>query len=111
MGKKLVDGVWVIACDWVDNDNNPCNLGTFGEPRMFVDPDRGTSEDKHYQCGAHHGVVKQEDNPDFQVPEGHKLSETTLVQKDIDPGSDKAIRIEGLKPDLEGAVWDGKRNG
>lgn len=74
MSKKLVDGIWVVVCDWVDpKTQRPCDFGLDGEPRMFVDPDGGKDPEKHYQCGTHHGIVKQEDRPEFQVPEGHKL--------------------------------------
>ncbi len=79
MSKQLIDGVWVVVCDWVDPETNkPCNLGLEGEPRMVVDPDAGRDGDKHFQCGAHHGVVKQEFKPEFQVPEGHKLNEEVI---------------------------------
>ena len=70
MSKKQIDGIWVIVCDWVDpGTEERCNLGAEGEPRMFVDPDRGEDPDKHFQCGIHHGILKQEDRPEFQVPE------------------------------------------
>lgn len=102
MSKKLVGGVWVIACDWVDENGNPCALGAFGEPRMFVDPDGGKEPETHYQCGTHHGVVKQEDKPEFQLPEEHTLNDDTLVQDD-DADLDKEVgpRLDGFKPDLE----------
>lgn len=81
MSKQRVDGVWVIVCDWVDpNTGKPCDLGYEGDPRMAVDPDGGKSPDTHYQCGAHHGIVKQSDKPEFQLPEGHKLNEEVLRQ-------------------------------
>jgi hypothetical protein len=79
MSKKLVDGVWVIVCDWVDpTTNKTCDLGAEGDPKMTVDPDGGKDPSAHYQCGIHHGVVKQEDRPEFQVPKGHKLNEEVL---------------------------------
>jgi hypothetical protein len=102
MSKKLVDGVWVTICDWVDENGSPCDLGAFGEPRMFVDPDGGKDPETHFQCGSHHGVVKQEDKPEFQLPEGHKLNDDALVQ-DEDADLDKKVgpRLDGFKPDLE----------
>ena len=79
MSKQLIEGVWVIVCDWVDpNTGVLCDLGNEGEPRMAVDPDGGKTPDTHYQCGSHHGILKQEDKPEFQVPEGHKLNEEVL---------------------------------
>jgi len=79
MSTKRVNGVWVIVCDWVDpNTGESCNLGYEGEPRMAVDPDGGKSPSSHYQCGAHHGIVKQAEKPEFQLPEGHKLNEEVL---------------------------------
>lgn len=81
MSKQRVDGVWVVVCDWVDPETNePCNLGHEGEPRMAVDPDGGRNPDTHFQCGAHHGIVKQEHKPEFQIPEDHKLNEEVLKQ-------------------------------
>ncbi len=81
MSKEQVDGVWVEVCDWVDPETGrPCNLGHEGEPRMAVDPDGGKNPGTHFQCGAHHGIVKQEYKPEFQLPEDHKLSEEVLKQ-------------------------------
>ena len=112
MSKQLIDGVWVIICDWVDESGNSCNLGLYGEPKMFVDPDGGRTESKHYQCGAHHGIVKQEDRPEYQVPKDHKLANTenenVLIRKDVDENvKDIGIHLAGFKPDAEGRVWDG----
>jgi len=79
MSKQKVDGVWVVVCDWVDPKSGKlCDLGYEGEPRMAVDPDGGRNPDTHFQCGAHHGVVKQEHRPEFQLPKGHKLNEEIL---------------------------------
>ena len=81
MSKQRVDGVWVEVCDWVDpNTNKPCDLGHEGKPRMAVDPDGGRTPDTHFQCGAHHGIVKQEFRPEFQLTKGHKLNEEVLKQ-------------------------------
>jgi len=112
MSKKLVDGFWVIICDWVYEDGKPCDLGVAGEPKMFVDPDGGRNESKHYQCGSHHGIVKQEDLPEYQIPEGHKLAgeedkESFLVRNDSAESNDVSIKLAGFKPDAEGRVWDG----
>ena len=116
MSKKLEDGIWVIVCDWKDAEGKPCDKGVFGEPKMFVDPDNGRSPDKHYQCGSHHGILKQEDRPEYQLPEDHKLAgeekESVLTQDgEAGTGEDIRVKLEGFKPDLEGRVWDGhKRN-
>lgn len=104
MSKKLVDGVWVVVCDWVDEEGKSCTLGAYGEPRMFVDPDGGRDPETHFQCGSHHGVTKQADDPDFQLPEDHKLNESTIGE----PTSDVSVKLDGFKPDLEGEVWDGQ---
>ncbi len=81
MSKQQVDGVWVVVCDWVDpNTNKPCDLGHENEPRMAVDPDGGRNPGTHFQCGAHHGIVKQEFKPEFQLSEDHKLNEEVLKQ-------------------------------
>ena len=39
MSKQVVDGVSVIVCDWADENGKACDLGVYGEPRMFVDPE------------------------------------------------------------------------
>lgn len=79
MSKKLEDGVWVVVCDWKDPDTGgSCDLGVEGQPAMFVDPDGGRNPDLHFQCGRHHGVVKQEEKPEFQLPEGHKLNQEVV---------------------------------
>ncbi len=81
MSKQMVEGVWVVVCDWVDPDTGKlCDLGYEGEPRMAVDPDAGMNPGTHFQCGAHHGIVKQEFKPEFQVPDDHKLNEEVLKQ-------------------------------
>jgi hypothetical protein len=79
MSRELIDGVWVIKCDWVDpNTSKPCGLGVDGEPAMFVDPEAGSGTEKHFQCGRHHGVIPQKEQKEFQLPEGHKLNEEVL---------------------------------
>lgn len=109
MSKKLVDGVWVVACDWVDENGKACNLGVFEEPKMFVDPNGGRNPETHFQCGIHHGVIKQADDPNFQLPEGHKLQDSTFVKDGVSPGGDVSVKLDGFKPDLEGDVWDGTK--
>lgn len=114
MSKQIVDGTWVIICDWVDPEtDSPCDAGLYGDPKMFVDPDGGKEPSTHYQCGAHHGVVKQEDNPEFQVPEGHRLSEeekesTVVLDQTLDIDTERQkVELKGFKPDAEGRVWEG----
>jgi hypothetical protein len=81
MNVKQVDGVWVAVCDWVDpKTGKPCDLGYEGAPRMSVDPDGGQNPDTHFQCGSHHGVVKQEHRPEFQLPDEQELNEEILKQ-------------------------------
>ena len=116
MSKQKVDGVWVIVCDWVDPETKkPCNLGLYNEPKMFVDPDGGRTPETHYQCGIHHGVVKQEDRPEFQVPEGHKQAgegaeSTVVTDETVDPDEKRRkVELDGFKPDAAGRVWDGKK--
>ncbi len=104
MSKKLEDGVWVIVCDWVDENGKACDLGAFAEPKMFVDPDGGRTPETHFQCGAHHGIIKQEDDPNFELPEDHKLQESAFVKGGIGFVKDVAVKLEGFKPDLEGSV-------
>ena len=108
MSRQIVDGVWVIKCDFTDETGNICELGVNGDPAMFVDPTGGKDPNEHFQCGSHHGVFKQEDSPDFKVPEGHKLDEkeTTLV-KDANYKSPSKVKLDGFKPDAGGRVWDG----
>jgi len=114
MSREMIDGVWVIKCDFTDEGGGPCDLGVNGEPAMFVDPTGGKDPDEHFQCGKHHGIVKQENNPDFQVPEDHKLTnqeteltkETTLIKEKGYIAPDK-IELEGFKPNAGGRVWDG----
>jgi hypothetical protein len=79
---------------------------------MFVDPDGGKNETKHYQCGVHHGIIKQEDRPEYQVPEDHKLAneekENLLVRDgEAESPENVGIKLDGFKPDVEGHVWDG----
>jgi len=79
MAKQLIDGVWVIVCDWKDPDSEQvCDLGVDGEPAMFVDPDAGKNEVNHFQCGRHHGIIPQAEKEEFQLPEGHKLNESVM---------------------------------
>ncbi len=101
MSKKLVDGVWVIVCDWIDEKGIVCDLGVDAEPKMFVDPDGGRNTEMHFQCGSHHGILKQEDRPEYQLPEGHELLENTLVSDEAKDSLDKdvAVRLDGFKPD------------
>ncbi len=75
MSKKLVDGVWIIMCDW-----KGCDLGLEGEPAQFVDPDGGRTPSKHFQCGRHHGIIPQAEKPEFQLPEDHKLN-TEVIKR------------------------------
>lgn len=79
MSKRLEDGVWVVVCDWKDPQTGKgCNLGLDGLPAMYVDPDGGRNPELHFQCGRHHGIVKQEEKPEFQLPEGHKLNQEVV---------------------------------
>jgi len=116
MSKQRIDGVWVIVCDWIDSETDKaCDLGLDGDPKMFVDPDGGQDPETHYQCGAHHGVIKQEDDPNFQVPKDHKLADdeekrTVITTINIDPDKKrKKVELDGFKPDASGRVWDGKK--
>ena len=85
MSKKLIDGVWIVECDWED-----CTLGMDGEPAQFVDPDGGKDPNKHFQCGRHHGIVPQAEKPEFQLTEDHKLNVEEVKQ-----GVDK-VRVEEI---------------
>lgn len=79
MSKKLVSGIWVTQCDWIDPETgNPCDLGYEGDPAQFVDPDGGRDPETHFQCGRHHGIIPQSEQEDFKLPEGHKLNEEVL---------------------------------
>lgn len=115
MSKQIIDGVWVIVCDWTNPETGEvCNLGVHGEPKMFVDPEQGKDPNSHYQCGDHHGIVKQEDRPEFQVPEDHKLAEaaesTVVTDENVDPDQERRkVELEGFKPDAGGRIWDGKK--
>ncbi len=75
MSKKLVDGVWVVECDW-----EGCNLGKEGKPSQFIAPDGGRDLNKHFQCGRHHGIIPQEEKPEFQLPEDHKLNQEVFTR-------------------------------
>lgn len=96
MSKQLVDGIWVIVCDWQDpNTGNPCALGNEGEPAMFIDPTGGKDETNHFQCGRHHGIVPQEEQEEFQVPDDHKLNQDVMR-----PGRRMAgIEVEEVEDD------------
>ncbi len=88
MSKKMLDGVWIVECDW-----KGCDLGFEGGPAQFVDPDGGRDPNKHFQCGRHHGVIPQAEKPEFQLPEDHKLNIEEIKQ-----GADK-VTIEEIKDD------------
>ena len=85
---------WIIKCDWEDPETGKlCDLGVEGEPRQFVDPDGGRNPEMHFQCGEHHGIVKQENKPEFQLPEGHKLNQDVL-SSDSD-----TVKVEEIEDD------------
>lgn len=107
MSRHIVDGVWVIKCDFADEDGKPCDQGVDGDPAMFVDPTGGQNPDEHFQCGSHHGIFKQEDDPDFQLPEDHKLGEQETVLQDENYVAPDKVELDGFKPDAGGRVWDG----
>lgn len=82
MSRTLINGVWVLVCDWKNEATGEiCTLGIGndgkpdGSPRMTIDPDAGTKSEKHFQCGRHHGVIPQKERPEFQLPKDHKLNE------------------------------------
>ena len=75
MSKKLVEGYWVIECDW-----EGCDLGHEGRAAQFVDPEGGKNPDSHFQCGRHHGIIPQEEKPEFQLPEDHKLNQEVFTR-------------------------------
>lgn len=104
MSKKREAGVWVVVCDFVDDDGKPCDLGYDGEPAMFVDPDGGKTPEMHFQCGKHHGIVKQSDKPEYQLPEGV----TPTEPKGRHTAEDIGVTLDGFKPDAGGRVWDGE---
>ena len=109
MSKKLDAGVWVVVCDWVDPETDaPCNLGHEEMPAMFIDPDRGLKPDTHFQCGSHHGIVKQSSKEEYQLPEDHKLDESSIKPQGNHRAEDIGVSLEGFVPDLGGHVWDGK---
>lgn len=96
MSKRLEDGIWVVVCDWEDPETGkPCDLGFEGAAAMFVDPDGGRNPELHFQCGRHHGIVKQEEKPEFQLPEGHKLNQE-VVSRDADD-----VEVEEVEDDGE----------
>ena len=79
MSKKMMDGVWILVCDWKDPETgDPCKLGDEEEPAMFVDPDQGRDPGLDFQCGRHHGVVPQAERPEFQLPDDPALNETVM---------------------------------
>ena len=80
MSRKMVDGFWVVVCDWTDPlTEELCTLGEDGDKAMYIDPMGGKGRDTHFQCGRHHGVVPQSEKPEFQLPKGHKLNEEVLT--------------------------------
>lgn len=89
MSKKLMEGVWIMICDWKDPvTGDLCALGLEGDPAMFVDPDQGRDPKLNFECGRHHGVVPQAERPEFQLPEGHVLNETVFSNdenSEVDP--------------------------
>jgi hypothetical protein len=107
MSKKREAGVWVVVCDFVDDETSkPCDLGYDGDPAMFVDPDGGRNPEMQFQCGKHHGIVKQVDNPEYQLPEGVEAHEPEGTHT-----ADKiGVTLDGFKPDAAGHVWDGEGN-
>jgi len=107
MSREIVDGVWVIKCDFVGQDGNTCSLGVDGDPAMFVDPTGGKDPNEHFQCGSHHGIIKQSDNPDFQLPDDHKLKEPDIVVMDENYVTPDKVELDGFKPNAGGRVWDG----
>ncbi len=88
MSKKFMDGVWIVQCDW-----EGCDLGREGEPAQFVDPDGGRNPESHFQCGRHHGIIPQEEKPEFQLPEDHKLN------KEVFERDAEKIRVEEVEDD------------
>lgn len=75
MSKQLIEGIWVIVCDW-----EGCSLGQDGAPAQFIDPEGGKNPDSHFQCGRHHGIIPQKERPEFQLPEDHVLNTDVLKQ-------------------------------
>ncbi len=73
----LEDGIWIIDCDVCE--------------KKWFDPEGGQRREYDFQCGSHHGIVKQEDRPEFQLPEDHKLN-----VEEIKPGA-KKIEVEELE--------------
>lgn len=104
MSKKLEGGVWVVICDFVDEDDNPCDLGHEGDPAMFVDPDGGKNPEMHFQCGRHHGIIKQSEKEEYQLPEGvgtHEPEGQHTAEK-------IGVTLDGFEPKVGGKVWDGR---
>ncbi len=105
MSKKREAGVWVVVCDFVDDETDkPCDLGYEGDPAMFVDPDGGRNPEMHFQCGKHHGITKQAEKEEFQLPEGVTPTEPVGQHTAEDIG----VTLDGFKPEVGGKVWDGK---
>lgn len=111
MSKQIIDNVNVIVCDWKDGEGNSCDLGMGGVPKAFINPDPRVGTDSYYQCGEHHGVVKQEDKPEYQLPDDHELKENTLLQdENLDLDKDVAVKMDGFIPDAQGKIWDGDKD-
>ena len=107
MSKKLDGGVWVVVCDFIDDNTDACcTLGYEGDPAMFVDPDGGRNPDMHFQCGKHHGIVKQSEKEEYQLPSGMETNEPEGQHTAEEIG----VTLDGFKPDAGGRVWDGKEN-
>ncbi len=105
MSKNRATGVWVIVCDFVDDETGkPCDLGYDSDPAMFVDPDGGNNPKMHFQCGKHHGIIKQSEKEEYQLPE----DVTPTEPKGQNTAEDIGVTLDGFKPDAGGRVWDGK---
>jgi hypothetical protein len=110
MSKKLEGGIWVVVCDWVDKDTDTCcDLGHDGEPAMYVDPDNGQNAEMHFQCGRHHNIIKQSEKEEYQLPEGHRLSESTLVPQGTHTAEEIGVTLNNFKPEVGGQTWDGTK--
>lgn len=109
MSKKLEQGVWIVMCDWKDPETDKsCDLGHDSEPSMFIDPDGGRNPEMHFQCGSHHDIIKQSDKEEYQLPEGHKLGESTITPQGSHRAKDVGVTLEGFGPDVSGRVWEGE---
>lgn len=75
----LEDGIWVVDCD-------VCG-------KRWFDPEGGKKKEHNFQCGSHHGIVKQKDLPEFQLPEDHKLNIEVLKK------GAKKIEVEEVEED------------